>query len=382
MRRFFVPILLFFLMLSSSYADAAEPIKIGLSLGLTGKYSEMSDMQIKAFKLWERDINSRGGILGRKVNLIIYDDKSEPQTAKSLYEYMITKEKVDLLFAPYSSELIEAIAPATEKYGYPIITTGASADRLWQKGHKYLFGLYTVASRNTVGFLEMLVRYGFENVAIVYADDTFGQSVANGTKYWAEKFGLKVLMFSRVKQGSKDLVAAVNKAKESNVQVLIACGLFNEAVDVRLALKKTGWDPKAFYASVGPALNAYYEKLGRDADYTFSTSQWEPHSKFPGSEAFYESFMKSYGQIPSYQAANAYAAGELLEKAIKKTGSLDRKQIRDMLSAMDAMTIIGSYGVEKTGRQTRHSPLIIQWQHGKKEIVWPEYLSTTKPLFR
>lgn len=134
MKRFFVPVVLSLLLLSPLCAEAAEAIKIGLSLGLTGKYAELSDMQMKAFKLWEKDVNRKGGILGRKVNLTIYDDKSDPLIAKSLYEYLITKDKVDLIFGPYSSEITEAVLPVTEKYGYPLIGSAATAARLWQKG--------------------------------------------------------------------------------------------------------------------------------------------------------------------------------------------------------------------------------------------------------
>ena len=105
-------LLLFLTVLPTS---AAESIRIGLTLGLTGKYSEMSDMQMKGFKLWEKEVNSRGGILGRKVEFIIHDDKSDPQTAKFLYEDLILSNKVDLVLGPYSSGITEAILPVTEK---------------------------------------------------------------------------------------------------------------------------------------------------------------------------------------------------------------------------------------------------------------------------
>jgi branched-chain amino acid transport system substrate-binding protein len=369
------------ILFSVQYVEAAEPIKIGLSLGLTGQYAEMASMQNKSFRLWEKDVNSKGGILGRKVNFIIHDDKSDPETAKMLYEQMITKDKIDLLFAPYSTDLTEAILPITEKYGYPIIPTGASADSLWQKGYRNIFGLYTVAGRYAVGFLEMLVRNKLDSIAIVYTHDGFSQSIAEGTRHWAEKFGLTIHFMDGYKQGTKDFSSSVKKAEASKTNAVILCAHFDEAVDMRTTMKKAGWYPKAYYASIAPALPKYREKLGADADYTFSTVQWEPHRKFPGSEKFRNDFYKTYGIIPSYQAANAYAAGQILEKAIKKTETLNRKAIREVLSTMNAISIIGMYGVDKTGRQTRHSPLIIQWQKGKKEIVWPEDFRTAKPIF-
>jgi len=370
------------LLCTASSVPAAAPIKIGLSLGLSGRHSEISDLQEKSFRLWEKDVNKRGGILGRKIELTIYDDRSDPLVAKSLYERLIIQDKVDLLFTPYSSELTEAILPVTEKYSYPIIASGASGDSLWNKGYKYFFGLYSLASKYTAGFLALLVQQGFESIAIVYADDSFSLGIADGTKQLAEKFGISVLLFSGFEKGTKEYADIARKAQESNAHALIVCGHLEEAVGVRLALKQIGWYPKVYYAAVGPALQVFHERLGHDADYTFSSSQWERHNRLPGSQAYYKAFVKAYGVEPSYQAANAYAAGELLEKAIKKAGSLDRRKIRDILSAMDTMSIIGRYGVDKAGRQIKHFPLIIEWQRGKKEIVWPEDLRTAKPLFR
>lgn len=342
-------LLLFFIALPAS---AQEPhIKIGVSLGLTGKYSEMSDMQMKGFRLWESDVNKRGGLFGKKVQIIIYNDKSDPQTAKSLYEHLILNDKVDLVFGPYSSEITEAILPVTEKYGYPLLASGASADRLWQKGYKYVFGVYSPASKYSVGFLDLLVKNDIQDVAIVHADDSFSKDIANGTKKWAERFGLKVVLFEGFKKGTENLDAVAKKAKASKAQALIVCGHFDESVNMRLSLKRIKWYPKAYFASVGPALPAFHDKLKSDVNYVFSASQWEHYGggKTPGCKEFYDAYTHAYNETPSYHAATAYASGQILESAIKKAGSIDKKSIRDMLSSMDTMSIIGRYGVDRTG---------------------------------
>ncbi len=382
MKRAFFAFLLLILMASTAPADSSSPIKIGISLGLTGRYSEMSYMQIKALKLWERDVNAKGGILGRKVKIIAYDDRSDPNTAKFFYDYLINKMKVDLLLAPYSSELTYAVAPMFEKYGYPTIASGASADRLWEHAPKYLFGIISPASKFAVGFVEMIARHGFTSVAIAYSDDPFPADIANGTRKWVEEFGLKTVLFTEFKKGTRDLDGLAQKVRESHAQVLIVCGYYDDSINMRLAMKRIGWYPKVYYASVGPAIRTFHDKLGQDADYTFSSALWEPHGKIPGSIEFYESYLKSYGQVPSYHAAEAYAAAELIEKAIKKAGSVDREKIREILSSMQTTTIVGRYGVDKTCKQVKHFPLIIQWQNGRKEIVWPKNLSTSKPLYR
>ena len=381
-KTLIISFLLFFIALPAS---AQEPfIKIGVSLGLTGKYSEMSNMQMKGFRLWEKEVNGRGGILGRKINLIIYDDKSNPLTAKSLYEHLILNDKVDLVLGPYSSEITEAVLPVTEKYGYPMMASGASADRLWQKGYKYVFGVYAPASKYTIGFLELLVKNDFKNVAIVYADDAFSKDIAEGTKKWAERFGLKVLLFQGFNKGIQKLDNIARKAKASQADALIVGGHYEEAVNMSLSLKRISWRPKAYFASVGPVIQKFYDFLGNDANYTFSSSQWEHHggARPSGCDEFYELYIKTYNKKPSYHAATAYAGGQILEAAVVKAKELDRLKLRHILSAMDTISIIGRYSVDNTGMQIKHSNLIIQWQNGKKEVVWPEESRTSEPAFR
>jgi branched-chain amino acid transport system substrate-binding protein len=153
---------------------------------------------------------------------------------------------------------------------------------------------------------------------------------------------------------------------------------------MRLALKRIAWYPKAFFATVGPVTQTFLETLGADADLTFSSSQWEQYGGLnpPGCCEFHESYVKAYKEEPSYHAATAYAAGQILKAAILKAGSVDREKLRNVLLGMDTMSIIGRYGVDRRGMQIKHFNLTIQWQKGKKEIVWPEELRTAKPLFR
>jgi branched-chain amino acid transport system substrate-binding protein len=382
MLRLFIAFSLALLLFCPAYAQTQEPIKIGGSLSLTGKYSEMANMQLRSFRLWEKEINEKNGILGRKVTIIIYDDKSDPKNARALYEHLITQDRVDLVFGPYSSEITEAILPVTEQYGYPVIGSAATAVRLWKKGYKYFFGLYSPASSYVSGFLQLLSQNNISNIAIVYEEDIFSKDVAAGTKHWAENLGFKVSIYSSLGKDSKAYLELTARAKKARAQAFIMCGHFDEAVSMRQALKKASWYPKAFYASVGPGLSAYWERLGDNAENSFSTSQWEPHGKIPGSEAFYRKYLSSYGIIPSYHAANAYAAGELIEKAVRKAGTFDRDRLRDILSSMNTFTIIGRYNVDKTGRQIKRFPLIIQWQKGKREIVWPDDLRTAKPVLK
>jgi branched-chain amino acid transport system substrate-binding protein len=369
------------LLMAPAVAAAREPITIGLSLGLTGKYSEMSRMQQRGYRLWQDHLNGSGGLLGARVEIRIVDDESDPGRSAEIYRRLILQDKVDLVFGPYASSITAEAAAVAEQYRYPLLAAGASADSLWEKGRRFTFGVYTPANAYAVGFLEMLIRHGITDIAVAAADDTFSSSIAAGTRTWARRFGFAIKEIRTFPKGTRDLVPLATSLRASGARAVIVCGHFNEALDMRRAMIRIEWRPSAYFASVGPVLPAYGDTLGPRADGTFSSSQWEMRTadKFPGGERFVNDFTATYRMPPSYHAASAYAAGQILCKAVRQVGMIDREKIRDVLQNLDTMTIIGRYGVDRTGLQIRHFPLIIQWQEGEKEVVWPKEFMTAAP---
>lgn len=365
----------------AGFASAAD-LRLGLSLGLSGKHAELGAMNEKAYRLWEQEVNRRGGLLGRPVKLLIVDDQSDPARARRIYEDLIVKGKVDLILGPYSSEITEAVADVAEQYRYPLLSSGGSADSMWQRGRKYLFGVYITGSKYAVGMLELFVKAGINKVAIVAGDDNFARNIESGAKDWARRFELNVVYAGTFRKGESDMEQRIREAQASGAEALLVAGHFEDAITARRALRKIGWTPKAFYATVGPAVQKYADTLNADADYAFSSSQWEPELSFPGTREFAATFRQAYRIEPSYHAASAYAAGQILEAAVRKSQSLDRDKIRDTLSALDTMTVMGRYGVDRDGKQVRHFAVTVQWQNGRKEIVAPPELATAKPLWR
>lgn len=359
-----------------------EPIRIGVSLSLTGKFSVIGNAQMNGFRIWESHINKRGGLLGRRVNIIIHDDKSDAETAKTIYEQMITIDKMDFLFGPYSSPIVEAVLPITEKYEYPLLISGAGASTIWEKGYRNAIGVYTPSDRVSLGFLELLLRNNIKKIAVVHADDAHSTDVAQGAISFAKKVGMEVVLSESFKKNTRDLTYLAKKFKDSGAEALIVGGHFNEAVDTRTALKAINYYPKAYYASVGATFDEYHTKLGNDANLAFSSSLWEVRANFPLAKKFHEDYLKTYKAAPQYHSALAYAGGQVLEDAVRRSAAFDRKKVRDTLFKMDIVTIIGRYGIDRTGKQVRQHVYITQWQKGKKEIVWPEKLATAKPIFK
>ncbi len=292
---------------------------------------------------------------------------------------------MDLAFGPYSSAITIAAAPTIEKFGYPTLLPGAAADRIWQQGYRNVFGLFIPASRYSVEMLRLAALHGFRRIAIVYADDAFSVDVGEGAQRWAGRAKLDVVMIEQFEKGARDLRHLALTAKDVDAELLVVAGHFDESIDMRRALKLVGWYPRAYFATIGPTLQRYRDVLGQDAEMAFAPSLWEPDEnlKFPGSKRFINAFKSAYHMQPSYHAANAYAAGQILEAAITKAGSFDRSEIRRSLFALDFHSIIGQFRVDQFGVPIKHRPLIIQWLGGKKVIVYPEeHRGQAKPVFK
>ena len=141
-KSLFSVFVLVLLLLLCGKGHAAEPVKVGLATSLSGKYETFGTEQSRGVKMWVEDMNERGALLGRPVELIIYDNESDRETCARLYEKLITEDKVDLLIGPYSSGMTLAARPVVEKHNFPLMVEG-TAPSIWERGVKNMFGFLT-----------------------------------------------------------------------------------------------------------------------------------------------------------------------------------------------------------------------------------------------
>lgn len=362
---------------------AAQPVRIGVSLGLTGKYDLTSEKQKNAYLLFEEVVNKKGGILGRPVEFLIRDNSSRVERAVAQYELLLIKDKVDFIIGPYTSKLTLAVSAVAERYQSPMLAAGAAADIIWKKGYKNVFGMWTPASRYVLGFLKLLLYNHFDDIAIVTGTGEFAEGLSEGALKWARALRLNVLdSFSVGDEGNYDEIA--EQLKELKPRIVICTGHYEVGTSLKKSMEKFAFHPEVYYATVGPTFQQYYDTFGAVAEGDFSTAIWEPHPRlqFPGSQDFARMYEAKFGLPPTYHAASAFAAAEVLKKAVEQVGSLDKAKVRNALQTMNTMSVIGRYAVDRTGIQIKRFPLIVQWQKGKKEIVWPLELQTAPAEFQ
>jgi branched-chain amino acid transport system substrate-binding protein len=367
-----------------SHAEKHPPVRIGTTVSLEGKYSETSAMILSGYQLWVDQINKNGGLLGRPVHLILYDDKSQVDLVAPLYEKLIMEDKVDLVLSPYGTLLTMTASDVTEKYSYVMLASAAAGEQIWKRGYQYIFGVYALADRYFVGFQDIMARNDLETVSLVYENTAFNISIAEGVRKWAARFNLAITHDIPFDAAIRDLSPVLKKVMENPADGLIFSGYPPECYQFIDLMKKADFRPQSLAFTIVPGSPDFYSRIGVFADGIFGPSQWEPDERipFPGTRKFISDFQSHTGTMPSYHAASAYSACQILEKAISHVQVIDHQKINNYISSLDTVTIMGRFKVDHTGRQVGHNPLLIQWQHGKKEIVYPTNMRTSPPLFK
>ncbi|HZV97300.1 MAG TPA: amino acid ABC transporter substrate-binding protein [Candidatus Nitrosocosmicus sp.] len=356
-------------------AAAQAPVKIGASISMTGTYAKPGIYQKEGYELCVQEANDKGGLLGRKIDLVVYDDQSTPATGQRLYEKLITEDKVDVVMGPYSSAISEAVANVTEKYKKVMVAPLAATTSIFKKGRKYIFMVISPAEVYLEGLVDIAAKRGLKTIAIVNEDTLFPKTAANGTAEFAKKRGLQIVLQEAYPKGNTDFSALLTKIKAANPDVIAASTYFDDAVALTRQMKELNVTPKMYGVTVGGDLPEFYDLLKQNAEYIYGATQWEPTLPYPGQKEFMASYQKKFNHEPSYHAAAGYAGCVLYLDAVKKAGTLDADKVREQLLKLETRTMLGDYKVDADGFQTAHKMVLFQWQDGKKVTVWPDDLA-------
>ena len=374
--------------------EAQPPIRIGASLSLTGTYAAFGQNQNRGYQLCVKHTNDKGGVLGRKIEFVHYDDQSQPATAVGLYEKLITREKVDAVLGPYGSPITDAVADVTEKYRMPLVTH-AGTTSIFRKGRKFMFMLFPPGEVYFEGLMDLAAKKGLRTVAVINEDTFFPKTVARGAMELAKKKGLELILTEAYPKGTTDFSAILRRLGAVIPDVLAAGTYFDDAVAILRQMKELGVSPRMYGVTLAADLPKFYETLGRTAEFVYGPTPWEPElvtlragglipiaRQYPGAREFVESYRREFpGADFSYNSAAGYAICQILVEATRRAGSLDGPKMRDAILKLDMNTVFGAFKVDQDGVQIAGKMLMLQWQDGKKVIVWPEELAPGKARF-
>ena len=373
------------LIAAPAFADhrPGNVVVMGGTVSLTGRFEQPAGRIHNGQKLYVEELNARGGLLGHKVELKFYDDKSDRRTAIELYEKLITEDKVDLVLGPYGSYLNDAVANVMERYKQPYVAHG-NAPVIYERGRRYVFrNVMPISWDLQEGAQHLAKKIGVKRIAIISRTDTSGRGGEFlGAQEWAKKLGLDIVLSDRYRKEQTDFTGLLRRIEASGAEAIFAVSRFRDSVALIRQLRELNINVKMFYAAVGPALPKFVKELGGTAEYVMGFSQWEPNPVLghPGIKEFIENYEKRYGVTPNYHASGGYSALQIFVAAVKKAGSFDPKKIREALTSILVYTIRGPYKANERGFSIPAEALTFQIRSGKRVIVWPEDKAEAKVL--
>jgi branched-chain amino acid transport system substrate-binding protein len=357
----------------------AKPILIGASMSLSGTYAASAKYSLEGTQLWVDDVNGRGGLLGRPVRLIYYDDKSDPNTGVQLYEKLITADKVDLIVGPYSSGVTSAVSTVAEKHHMVMLGPEAADAKIYSRGYKYNFQAQTQAGRYMLGALTLAKTNGYKTLAMLAEDTAFPKAVSAEVARLAGEHGLEVVFNETYPKGSSDFSALLTKVKQIGPDVLFANSYLPDSQGIIRQSHELGVDAKMFAVAVGAA-EPEFANLGATAEYVFGATQWAPTMPWAGNVEFVKAYEKKFNRPPDYHSAANYAAMQVLEAAVRQVGAIDQDKLAAAIPKLKLDTVYGRFEVDPRGVQVGFTSALLQWQKGKQVLVWPEALAKGKAI--
>ncbi len=357
------------------------PIKVGVTVSLTGQYEEFGRELLNGIEMWRDDVNVRGALLGRKVQIVYYDDKSDAKTSAELYLKLIREDRVDLLLGPYSTELTIAASSATEPYGIPMVTTGGAGSRIWSRGLRNVFGVDMPAINYMTPALELIEQKGLKRVALIHADTAFSLEVTSGVRGQAGRLGFNVVFDERYPQSQRNFSSLVQRLRATNPDIVIGGTYLDDAIGFVRAARAQGLRPKAIVLTVGPALKDFGRELGVDAEGIMGVVQWMPSAHLARARDFTHRYDERFGYAALVHAALGYGGGQTLEAAVRLAGTANKNEVRKQLREMRFRSILGRYRVDDMGRQLDKAMFMLQWQDGHRLLVWPREIEESPVIF-
>ena len=384
-------------------AQSGQPIRIGFSIAQTGPLSAAGKSGLLALQIWRDDVNARGGLLGRPVELVAYDDQGNPALTPGIYTKLIDVDKVDLLIAPYGTNPTASIMPLVKQRDLLLMGNFALDANVQLRHDKYFSNQPWSSARDSAApFLDLCRKLGARTIAILAADAEFAQNLANGVRGELKDYGLQAAYDQNYPPNTVDFSSMLRAVRAKKPDAVFVASYPAESSAIIRGLNELGvGDSVKLFGGgmVGLQYASIMESLGSQLNGVVNYNTWAPEKTvdFPGVRDFiarYQAKAKQANVDPLgfYLPPYDYAIGEMLAQAVTATKSLDHKALAKYLHGHELKTIVGSIRYGPTGEWANPRTIYVQFrgivdkdldqfrQSGKQVIVAPEPFKTGDPI--
>jgi branched-chain amino acid transport system substrate-binding protein len=375
---------------SASSSTTHKPLVIGASISLTGDFADPGKAVKAGYELWAKEVNAQGGILGRKVQFKIVDDTSSPTQVVTNYQNLINKDKVDLVFGPFSSLLTVPASQVAKRFGYSFLEPAGGGPQVFAAKLDNLFFVQPapVVKSGDV-FADWILSLPAANrpktAAYAELDDPFAAPIAENIRARFEAAGIKTVYKQVYPAETQDFSAIMSKVASKKPDVLVSGTQSEDAYAQVKSLIQLKFSPKFMFMSNGANSPVEFPSKVGAANTTdiMSAGDWFPGSTATGSAQFTAAYIKAYGGTANTidnSSAEAYAAGQILQEVAKKTGKIDNATIISTLHQGTWPSLLGDLKWDAIG-QPQGSFHLVQWQGGSLVPVFPAAIAKAAPAY-
>ncbi len=353
-----------------------SPVVVGAVLPQTGDLADLASGYRNGLLLWQQEVNAAGGLLGRRVELRLFDDRSEANRDGSLYAKLVSEDKADVLLGPFGSAATIAASAVAERDRRVLLdATGATLSVLGS-GQRYVFHVAAPYAAYGEELLGLLRASGYAKLYVLARDDPASREMAQRFVARAPRYGLTAGLADIYPGAVPDFTPQLAAARASEAEALIAFGGERDAAEMVKTMRRMKYAPKLFFAR-GAAEARFVRDVGQDAEFTLAVNPYQPDFATEGNALFVQAYAERWSTPPDLAAAQAYAAGQVLEQAVRRAGSLEQDKLAAALAALEGDTVLGHYRIDPTTReQLGATPPVVQILRGRPEIVWPRERAT------
>jgi branched-chain amino acid transport system substrate-binding protein len=366
------------LIASTGLARAADPITIGFGMALTGPLAANGKMSLLAMKIWEEDVNAKGGLNGRPVKLVYYDDQSSPSNVPGIYTKLLDIDKVDFAVSGYASTQIAPAMPIMiqkQRLFISLFGTGINDEFKYDKYFSMLPTGPDPKPTFTKGFFKVALAQNPkpQTIAIVAADAEFGRNASDGARENAKTAGLKIVYDKTYPPSTTDFTPIVRAIQAANPDLVVICSYPLDSVGMVKAINELNYKPKMIGgAMVGLQATVFKTQLGPLLNGIVNYETWIPAKtmQFPGSMELLKKYQARAGAegvdpLGYYMPVWAYAYLQVLGQAIEETKSLKDEVLADHIRKTTFKTVVGDVKFGAKGEWAQDRMLLVQFQHIK-----------------
>jgi len=413
---------------------AADAIKVGIVLPVTGPQAKFGEIEKWSFEMAVEEINAKGGVKGKMIELLIEDDTGKPDVGRSAAEKLISQDRVVMLGGGYSSSVTYAVAGVALNKGFPFLVNTGSADKITEPtsftpsglraenlakslkdekdqakidnikaeiaelGEKAEKEAEALSSRFAIfrlnppvseyasgleGFLSEVVKP--KTAVILHENSLFGTKGAAAFVTSCKKLGIEVLMQESYDAGAVDFKPLLAKVKDANPDLVYMVSYVMDASLLMSQSMELKMNPGLFAgAAAGFTLPEFSQNAGKASKKVVSATLWHESLSIPGAKEYYDKFVEKYGKPTEYHGAEAYSAMYVIADVLGRAKSFKPQDIKQALAETDMMTVFGPVKFTSYAKKINQNKLetyVVQWVDGKLEMIWPKELAQIKYVY-